>query len=161
MSAIVVACKSKHPFPIFGWLIQIAQKKNYSHFAISDGTYVLDSTIKGVHWTKVEDFEKKYKITKTWTIPHVETEYMPKWSVKYSAMPYSLAQNLGYGLKLLKINVPNPFGKGEKSLNCSELVALFVRDFLNVSIMDSDEYDLIEVEKLLNSLPEALVWEEK
>ena len=156
MAIKIIACKSKHPFPIFGWLIQWAQKKPYSHYVISDGEYVLDSTIKGVHWTKVEDFEKKYSGVKSWYFQHRDSEPLYKWSVKYSSAPYPMAQNIGYGFKLLGIKIPNPWGKGERSINCSELVALWVRDFLGIAIMDSDEYDLIEVEKLLDNQDEAI-----
>jgi hypothetical protein len=159
MGATVLACRSKHPFPVFGWLIEWVQNKNYSHYAIRAGDYVLDSSIKGVHWTKLEDFHKKYKIVKTWSFLNIDTYPMFYWSARYSSHPYSIIQNLGYGFKLLGLSIPNPWGNEEKNLNCSELVALWTRDFVHVAIKDSDEYDLIEVEKLLNNLGDAIKWE--
>lgn len=137
-------------FPIFSWLVRLFQGTKYSHYAISYNKWVLDSTISGTVWTELPKFRDKYKLVKKWKF-QVDTEKnIFEWSAKYSAKPYSLLQNLGVGLKWMGVLKSNPFGKDEAHLNCSELIALWARDYLKIEIQDSDNYGLIETEELLD-----------
>lgn len=148
----ILAVSPKMSFPIFSWLVKLFQGTDYSHFAIKYGDWVLDSTISGTVWTSLSEFRKKYKLVKKWKFEIIRGKQnnVFEWSAKYSAKPYSLLQNLGVGLKWIGLLKTNPFGNNESHLNCSELVALWVRDYLKVKIHDSDNYGLVETEELLD-----------
>lgn len=153
---VIIACRPKHKFPIFSWLIQIIQMMRYSHVAIQYEGWVLDSTIAGTVWKTEQEFGMKYKTVKKWSVESKVDRDIFFWSAKYSAKPYSIIQNIGLGLTFLGLLRRNPFGHDENHLNCSELTVLWIRDFLGIEIDDSDSYDLVKTEKLLDQVGKKL-----
>jgi hypothetical protein len=148
----ILACRPKHKFPIFSWMVRIFQRTSYSHCAIKYDKWYLDSTIQGTVWRTEKEFLDKYEVTKTWSFCEHNKRDIFFWAARYSAKPYSLLQNFGLGLTFIGLLRRNPFGHDENHLNCSELIVLWLRDFLDIKIEDSDSYDLVKTEKLLNTL---------
>lgn len=151
MKVKIVAVEPKILFPVFSWLIRLFQWTKYSHYGVIVETYVIDSTIKGVVWKELKDFRKDYKLIYSWDLELPDGFDIFKWSARYSAKPYPILQNIGHGLKWIGVLKSNPFGKDEEHINCSELIALLIRDALEVDIGDSDEYDLVYTEGFLDS----------
>lgn len=152
MKLKVVAAEPRMFFPIVSWIIRLFQWTGYSHYAVVYNTFVIDSTVAGVVWKNVGDFSKKYKPIIFWDVEIPDDFDVFKWSATYSARPYPILQNIGAGLKYLQIIKHNPFGKDDRQLNCSELVAVLLRDAKQIDIGDSDQYDLVTLEKLLDKV---------
>lgn len=137
-------------YPIFSDLIKFFQRKNYSHFASTWGDYnfVMDATSKGVKLTKDEDFFKWYEIKKMWVLElNIPQDIFDSWLNKQLGKKYAFIQNVSYVFKHFWLNL----GKDEKRVNCSELQALLLQ-LGGIDIGDSDKYDLVELEILLNRL---------
>lgn len=155
MSTIIVAVKPKnHPFPLFSWLIRLIQKTDYSHYAIipeHDQNSVVDSRIDGVKVRDRKEFFEHYTVLKSW---HVKSMHKSKWDAwlgVHLGKKYSMWQNIGFALRFLGIVKSNPFGKGDRELVCSELIAVYLAAVYTLFIF-SDDFDLNRTELLLNDV---------
>lgn len=132
----------------------LVQKTKYSHIAIQIEEEVLDATIHGVNFTAVRDYRLKYQIVKKVKIKTEDVD-LPRayaWAWKYRRVEYSILQNIGLGLKHLKLIKSNPFGGDDRQIVCSELAILFMHSFSNLQIGDSDNYDLVLTEEITEGL---------
>ena len=132
------------------WAIRTIQGTAYSHFGIEVKGVVLESTGVGVHLTRLPDFRKHNQIIKVWELDlDIYPEVLYEWMASVIGTKYGYLQNFGYLLMALKILKKNPWGRNSERIVCSEVVALFIKKFANVKIGDSDKYDLVETEKLI------------
>lgn len=151
MKVSILCAYPRAKFIPLAWAIKKAQGVDYSHMAIAVGNDVLDVTLfSGVEFHSIYWFSEKYKIVREYVVDvEAPLHSFYKWAWTYRRASYSVLQNLGILLSDLKLIKKNPFGFDGKHLNCSELCALFLRDFKQVAIDDSDEYDLVKTELLL------------
>ena len=154
---IRVICVRPREFKIFSWLIMLIQNTDYSHMGIQVGDVVLDATLHGVEFTDLRKFRSEYRIVKDFYIelPGVEKAHIYQWAWKYKDVLYSIMQNIGLGLKSLKVIKKNPFGGDDNRVVCSELVVLLLSFFLKLPINDSDSYDLVRAEKFAEEAKNA------
>lgn len=141
-------------FPLFSWIIRIVQKTKYSHQAIQVGDTIFDATIHGVNSFGISEYRKKYQLIKKIKLKHdlrMEGDVY-SWIWKYRHVKYSIAQNIGLGLRYLKVIKSNPFGSDSHQIVCSELAILFMDMFCSIDIEDSDNYDLVRVEEIAEGI---------
>lgn len=149
MAKILCVNPKNHPFPILSWLIRWVQNKPYSHMAIvNEPNKILDATMKGVVNNNTEDFLAHYNVIKTYELPDMPAQYYDLFKQIFIGREYSIPQNIGFLLKAIGIHKRNVLGEGELKLVCSELAALWIVFTLDIELVDSDQYDLIETEKL-------------
>ena len=154
MKFTIILVKPRAKLVPFSWLIRWVQMTDYSHMAITIGADVLDSTLKGVAFTHYLAYINKYDIVDR---IHIDVEEdiaktFHTWADSMRFKKYSMIQNVGTIIRLIGITKSNPYGKNEKELVCSELVALFLGRFKGANLSDSDDYDLINAEMLARSL---------
>lgn len=158
MKVSIICCKPNTKFPIFSWVIRYVQNTDFSHMAIclDAEEKVIDSTIHKVRWQSTYEFRKAYTITKKYLIEIPEgVEDVYAWSDQYLGRDYSILQNIGLGLRHLKLIASNPFGNDDRLLVCSEICALFIYRFKNIALDDSDNYDLIRASELAEEVSYA------
>lgn len=149
-----------HPFPLVAWIIMIVQgmnpfnKRSYSHMAISltdsQGTYFYDASFKGVFESSKKNYRKTYKTIESVNLQHnfEDKRAFLQWFDTHKGKRYDFIQLIGLLLKLLKIRSTNHIGKDQEQLICCELVLLLLHDIKYFDMVDSDNYDLLEVWKL-------------
>lgn len=142
-------------FPILSWGIRWIQDKPYSHigFKVEEVTsQVMDMTSKGCHLNNDRQFFEHYEAVIEWTLD-LPITYNQFWLFygKQANKEYAYWQNVGYLLRALGLMKCNPLGDGDRKLVCSELCAIFLKEF-GIDIGDCDNYDLVQIELLLNKI---------
>lgn len=151
----ILFLRPKSKFPIFSWVIRLVQKTEYSHIGILlEEETILDATIAGVEFTDFRKYRKKYEIVKKMPIKNslVYSNQVYEWAWPYKDAEYSILQNIGLGLRYLKLIKSNPFGSNDRKIVCSELAALFMNKFSGLTIEDSDNYDLVRIYEIVEEL---------
>lgn len=155
MKIEIITCRPKnHPFPIASWLIRLFEGRiHYSHFCIKIGTLVLDATGHGVRFSGNDEFFMRYHKVSSYNIL-VDRDFSEiiNWCSTYLNRHYGYSQIFGLALKILGLVKRNPFGDDSNNLICNELVLLFLEEFCNLKIGDSDDYGLVETEILVKTL---------
>lgn len=148
-----IEATTKRGFNLISRLIQKVQGTEYSHFGIIVKGFVLEANHKGTTLSRLEDFRKVNKTLKYWEFDiDVYPEVFYEWVASILGTKYGYVQNVGYLLMAMKLLESNPFGRNSNRIVCSEVVALFANKFLGADIEDSDQYDLIKTEALLEHL---------
>lgn len=141
-------------FPIFAWLIMAFQnkmpwnKKAWSHMALGyeseTGTMkVADVTSKTCRDRIKSHFIDDYTIIETKTRSYdISRKEFLSWYEKHEGKNYDNAQIFGLASKILNIVSFNKRGSGFKRMICSELILSFLVEFDNLSVKDSDNWDL-------------------
>jgi hypothetical protein len=136
------------------------KRSSYNHMAISyvgqTGTWkYADSTLAhGVVDEQPErEFLDKYEIVETFSfdVP-AEIEQFRLWLDSHRGKKYDSMSILGLAGKLLYVFKRNPWGSDFKRMICSELILSMVVRFFDVSIGDSDDYDLVMTSDIVRSL---------
>lgn len=146
-----------HFFPVISWLIRLVQMTPYSHYSIgyNDGIddMTVDASSNGVRDMLRSTHFTKYHLVNTYKIKlNCQPKDFLKWLNKYKGKDYSALQNLGLLLKLIKLFKSNPFGRDSNRLICTELVLLMLEKFKGIGLTDSDNYDLIDTEYILERM---------
>lgn len=155
-------CRSKHAFPIFGWIIMIFQgmnpfkKESYQHLAMSYITEhgdlrVCQSTRKlGVHEISYSEFQEQYEVVGSRTFSKQVTikDYM-SWYKSIEGKPYDKWQVVGLAFKALNFISFNTMGSNYRKLICNEVPLNFLEKFENIIVVDSDNYDLINTWEII------------
>jgi len=157
-----------HPFPIVAWLIMLFQgmnpfnKNSSSHRALGyvcpDGhTKVIDSTGKyGVSVHSIYDFTKKHKIVEeTYFKLDLSCYDVNEWVISILGRKYDKLQIFGLLIKrVFGFITFNSLGKNYRALTCNEVILNFIEEFKVVKqiIVDSDNWDLIMTDKLIDNI---------
>lgn len=130
-------CKPKnHIFPIFAWLIMWLDKSEFSHtyfeFIKDRKVVVFEAGGLFAGYRKYEKFHSHYE-----TIEAYEANFDPQIVEVFNTLEgarYGVVQVIGMGLarvlKIItrgKVNAPNPFRDGKKTIVCSEVVSYVLR----------------------------------
>lgn len=147
-----------HPFPILSWAIRFIQRTDYSHYAIQYNSWVLDATSKGVQYVPDYEYFNHYKTVNSFDV-ELNTTFINfyEWICKYIDTKYGFFQIIGLLLKILKLTKVNPFGRDDKAIICNELVLLMLKDLRGLELGDSDNYDLVETEKIIRGLEDVCI----
>lgn len=151
MKINIVTCRPKdHPFPILSWAIRFFQKTDYSHFAIQFGNMVLDATGKDVRLSNSIEFYTRYKVSNKYEI-EIDSDYesFSSWCSLFLNRSYGYFQIIGLLLMIMGLFKKNPFGRGIERLICNELVILLLKDFKDLKVEDSDDFDLVQTETIV------------
>lgn len=145
-----------HPFPILSWLIMLIQSINYSHYAIeyqSDGDdLVLDATSHSFREMSFAQWVKNYKITKTFVFNIDASEAdVRKWANTHKGKTYGTLQVIGLLFIVCGLIKHNPFGSDNEKLTCNEAALLFLSHFRGLRLEDTDNYDMIDTQILIES----------
>jgi len=139
MKTIIVGfSKSKKKFPIASWLIRLYQQTPFSHTYIrirKMHQYPTDTILHAsegkVQYMSEQNFNKRHQPILEVVVPVTEEQYEDAKLLMHniSGDDYSILQNVGIllvdMLKLININISNPFQKG---WNCSEFVATLLKE---------------------------------
>ena len=139
-------------FSILSKTIRWIQGVNFSHCAIATETdLVVEASTHGVRMITLKSFLERVDIQQTYVIS-IDTTWTKvfDWFSEILGTRYGFWQVLGLLLISLKIMRTNIFGRGTKRLVCSEVVILFLARFAGYTLKNSDDYDLIKIEKVLN-----------
>lgn len=155
---------ANHPFPIIAWLIMIFQGENpfksssTSHRALGydfmDCEYVIDSTGGyGVKDQCMGEFLEKYKIIETIEFEmNITIGDFCQWIASQNGKKYDRLQVFGLLLKIIGFISFNKIGKNYKKLTCNELILNFVETYLQIPVGDSDNWDMLMVDYLVNEI---------
>lgn len=154
--------RPKLKFPLFAWLIMLAQgmmpwhKESWSHNAIMfnfEGfIFVIDASTKSVRVVSSVHFFKRYDIVRITPIyAPSNSESFLNWLSEVLGRDYDGLQFVGLALDRLSISRDNGIGRVSKMI-CCELMLSYVETFCGVDLGDLDNYDLIEADKIVRSL---------
>lgn len=151
MTPYVHQCRNiSHPFPIFAWLIIIAQgmnpfnKNSWSHMAISIGDKFFDVTSKGCKEYTQSEFLKNYRLVESHQIKaDITTVEFYEFFDKFRGKKYDNLQIVGLLLKSIGVISFNTIGCDFKRLICSELIIACLSHFHSFKFKDSDNFGLI------------------
>ena len=148
-----------HPFPIFAWAIMLFQgmlpwrKNSWSHMCLSSNGVFFDSQFTGTQRTLEKDYLETYKLLETVEIElDITTVDIDTWFSKHQGKDYDFLQLFGLLFKYFNLTKVNHIGKDLDKLICSELLVAFLIEFKGVEVNDTDNYDLLNTWKLLESL---------
>lgn len=151
--------RNKFPFDIFARAILLFQgmyrwdkSKRYSHYVMQFGDIVTDASPFGVRVNGSDYFHKNNKIVKTFEIyiPCTEKEFFD-WVKPHLGKGYGFKQILGMAGRLTGLIKNNPWGKGAGRIICNELVLLMLKDWCGAPVGNTDNYDLLDTEKVLRA----------
>ena len=160
--AYVIFTKSRIKCPLIGRIIEFFQKGK-SHVAImfyidmDKNWYVVDSTGSGVKTHTMDNFSKKNKVVKRYSIPSTEQQkiMIMRRAIESSYEHYPRLEIVGNLVQIvfgwIGIIIGNPFKMGEKAPRCNEYVAIILRDIYGFEIKeDLDSTDLLWLEEYLD-----------
>lgn len=137
-------------FPVLSWLIKFFQKTDYSHYAVQCKNYVLDATGKDVLPQSTHYFGTRYRVVKTFQIEvDADFEGFVNWSLVHIRKKYGFMQLVGLLLITIGLAKNNPWGSDSKTLVCNELVLYLMAEFKGFRPTDTDNYDLVQTEKVI------------
>ncbi len=164
MRVYVLNVRPRMKMPFIAWLIMLFQgmnpfkKESFSHIAVSfvsitGNMLAVDATSKGVRVRTLANFLSEYKIVKGIDLD-IDTDY-PKflsWLEDILGLNYDKKSLLGLALKALGFKKSNKFGSNYKKLICSEVPISLIDTFMDYSLGDSDNYDLLMTMDLVESI---------
>lgn len=158
-NVMAVQCKSKNKFPwnIGALGIMYFQKTNYSHYALcviehNGRVAFYDSTPYGVRENARKAFLKKYTDLKYFDLGQISQGAFDEFFDEHRHKVYGFGQIFGILLKIFKVVVKNPFGKGAKFVICNELIIMYMNFRGMTNIADTDSLDLNDTTALLEGL---------
>lgn len=158
MKLYILECYSKHPFPVFGWLIQLFQGFiNFHHYALmiqtnDDKLYSYDASGRTLHREHIRNFKEKYEIKRCYEIPYeVDQNSFFRWILPLEGTVYGHSQILGLLLMILNVFKENPFPNGIHKLICNEFILITLKTFNILDINNIESYDMLQTHKLLES----------
>lgn len=145
MKIEILFARPKKWLPI-SWLIRVIEGSKFSHSAIAYDDYnaklVVDSTSHKVKIQPIEIFEKKYKIIET-VIVDVNSDYFLNEIMNHIGKEYGYLTIFGMAIQrfchLFGLKIGNPFGDGDDTFVCSEVVIYMLQ-------CSSDEYQHLNAE---------------
>lgn len=137
---------SRKAFPIFGRLIQLVQKTEFSHVYVRSQTkYGVDLIYQAsgvsVNFMSSEVFEGHNKIVKEFEFDIDEKSFdsYMKYALSNVGKPYSVSQIIGITIALVFNLKNNPLGDKDSGFVCSELVYDILKSiFKETEIADAD-----------------------
>lgn len=161
MALIIYATKPKLPTKILGHLIAFIEGVGYSHVSLFfkdenlDRQIGYEATLNGLDFISESAFLKKNKVVKTWTID-ISPEKLKKlyqflWDQEGTG--YSTLQLFGVFIKrllrMVGIEIANPFANGSKLQVCLETVGLSLEHIEEITKLEWDEMGLREFDKAM------------
>jgi hypothetical protein len=105
-----------------------------------------DASFDGIQERRQGEFEKLYESVESVSVKHnLNERQFNIWFECNKKKKYDFIQLFGLAVKLLKLKKFNRIGHDENQLICCELVLLLLNRIKPFDIIDSDNYDLIEV----------------
>ena len=157
-------CRNRHWWAIFSYLIRWVDFKDASHcyleFVTDNGPWIVESVyprgriMHKSNWIK--SYEPVYEFQ--FATSH-DPEEVFKWAeIVIKNKEYSLWQNFIIGLTIVFnkafSNLENKELNGRKSVNCTEVVAQFIEDWLKTDVMESlDNMSISELYDICSKLP--------
>lgn len=135
-------------FPIASWLIRLFMGyTSYSHVYIRWFNEKLNMWIcyqangSGVNFCGPDTFEDHIQIIEEFELDLDDNKYLDllKFCISKSGYPYGYKQNLGIMISKLLNLKHNIFSDKSKSIVCSELASLILKDFFNIEIGVSED----------------------
>ena len=142
----------------FALAIMMFEKTNYSHYALRIGHTIVHVTGKGIEEESLEDFDSHYRTMEEYWMPvDIQTEQLTEWARKYSDRKYGIWQVIGLALKRLGITKNNVFKNARENLICSELVLMFMQDFMSIKTPSMDELGLRATHEIVSQHEKYLI----
>jgi hypothetical protein len=157
----IYATKPKSLRKFLGHFIALVEGVGYSHVSLFFHDHNIDrqigyeATLNGLDFISEAAFLKKNKVVKTWEIElsdeKIKALYQFLWDQEGTG--YSVLQLLGIFLKriirLIGIEVANPFANGSKLQVCLETVGLSLQHIEELTKLEWDEMGLREFDKAM------------
>jgi len=129
------------------WIIMLIERSRFSHCAIAYGDYdnklVAHSTGHKVNLQTIEIFTDHYKIVET-VIVDIKGKDFLRNIMKHMGKEYGYGTLIGIAIQrflgLFGLKIKNPFGDGDDTFVCSELV-------IHMLQCASEEYDMLSAER--------------
>lgn len=157
----IYATKPKRPEKILGHAIAFIEGVGYSHVSLFfrdeniDRMVGYEATLNGLDFISEASFLKKNKVVKTWTIKLTEEQFKKLYQFLWDneGTGYSTAQLVGIfikrALKMVGIEIANPFANGSKLQVCLETVGLSLEHIQEITKLEWDEMGLREFDKAM------------
>ena len=152
---------SRKLFPLFSWAVQIFERAPYSHVRIHWRSHWFSWTTFEASGSEVKIIgsvgEKAHpvKVHHRYEVTLTDEEYKRLVGMlRYAGVSYGIRQVIGIALQRLFRLKKNPFGDRKYSMVCSELVAYFLIEVMN--IQPGWELDSVGPKKLkeyMDSIP--------
>lgn len=149
----------------FAWLIMTAYSIPYSHSYIKiysdkyDRWIIYQASSTMVNFMNMETFNEEAQVFQEFEIPVVpdQRSKIMQFAIDSCGKPYGVKEIFGMAWvrinELCKRNIQNPFSDKDRTLVCSELTSIILRDCLGIVLpKNSDDMTPLDVHVLIESI---------